>query len=171
MLHTDRLVMMPLGPDDLDEAAALYADPDVMRYVAGGVIDRAATGERLDRVAEGWRSNGHGPWAIRDSTTGAFLGEGGIQRLAVDVAIETEATVAFGYTLSRRSSGKGYATESGEAMLRDAWDRFDWPVIHALVTTDNLTSQKALRRLGFKKRSRIDHDDRPHQLWTLDRPG
>ena len=72
-LHTERLVLLQLGPADLDETAALYGDPEVMRDVAGGMKDRAQTAEMLEKVAESWRVRGYGLWAIRDSASGASI--------------------------------------------------------------------------------------------------
>ena len=164
--------MLPLGPADLDETAALYGDPEVMRYIASGVEDRASTAAILDRVAATWKKHGFGLWAIRDATTGAFLGEGGLQPMPDLTAPATVvAAVDFGYTFCRRSWGHGYAGEAGAAILNDAWTRFDGPEVHALVTTDNIASQKVLRKLGFKKGPRITHHERAHQLWAATRPG
>lgn len=171
-LHTERLVLLPLGPADLDETAALFADPEVMRYVAPGVMDRATTAELLEAAARSWRTGGYGPWAIRDATTGAFLGEGGLRPFPEELDpadLEAGPEVEFGYTFCRRSWGQGYAIEAGEVMLQDAWTRYRGSVIHAIVTSDNLPSQKVLRRLGFTNVGRLVHLDRPHQLWAITR--
>ena len=161
--------MLPLGPGDLDETAALYGDPEVMRHVAAGIMNRATTSETLEQVERTWHEDGYGLWAIRDAETGAFLGEGGLQPgpNLEDVGIDVE--VEFGYTMCRRSWGHGYATEAAEAILADAWTRFRGREIHAVVTSDNLPSQKVLRKLRFKKRRNVDHHDRPHQLWSVER--
>lgn len=168
-LRTGRLVLLPLGPADLDETAALYSDDEVMRHVAGGTRDRASTAESLKAAADCWRNKGWGPWAIRDATTGAFLGEGGLQPTSHHG--ETEGTIEadFGYTLCRRSWGKGYAAEAGEVMLADAWRRYDGSVIHAVVTPDNTESQKVLRKLGFSRTGTITLAGETHQLWAADR--
>ena len=42
-LRTKRLVLLPLGSADLDEAAALFADARVMVHVDGGTRDRSPT--------------------------------------------------------------------------------------------------------------------------------
>jgi RimJ/RimL family protein N-acetyltransferase len=172
-LHTERLVLLPLGPADLDEAAALFADPEVMRFVADGAMDRSATAKWLEDVARSWRSRGFGLWAIRDAATGAFLGEGGLQTFPGALSLpdlEVDPEVDFGYTFCRRSWGQGYSIEAGEVMLEDAWRRYRGSVIHAIVTSDNIPSQKVLRKLGFARVERLEHLDRPHQLWAVTRP-
>ena len=166
-LRTERLVLLPLGPADLDEAAALYSDEAVMRYVDGGTRDRATTAHLLEANERCWKSDGWGLWAIRNAETGAFLGEGGLQRLT-DV---TGAQGDFGYTISRRNWDKGIATEAGNAILYDAWRRFPGDQIHALVHPDNSASGAVLRKLGFR---RLD-DELIHgleqQVWEIQRLG
>ena len=171
MLHTERLVMIPLSAADLDEVAALYGDPEVMRFVVDGVMDRSTTAVVLDDVTESWRRHGYGLWAIRDATTGAFLGEGGLQRAPPLEGVDVDVDVEFGYTFCRRGWGRGIATEAGTAMLRDAWVRCDGPEIHALATSDNLASHAVLRTLGFTRVARFVHHGRPHQLWAAERGG
>jgi RimJ/RimL family protein N-acetyltransferase len=174
-LRTERLVLLPLGPADLDETAALHSDPEVMRFVASGVVGRAATADRLEAVAERWQIHGYGLWSIRDAATGAFLGEGGLQRFSwpddIGCDVPSEVDVEFGYTLCRRAWGIGYASEAGTAMLDDAWGRYPGSDIHAFVTADNLQSQKVLDKLGFTRL--LDHmafEGRSHQLWLAARP-
>ncbi len=170
-LRTERLVMIPLSAADLDETAALYGDPDVMQFVAGGVMDRPTTAAVLGDAAESWKHHGYGLWAIRDASTGAFLGEGGLQRSPPLDGVDTDVAVDFGYTLCRRGWGNGYATEAGQALLQDAWERYDGPEIHALVTSDNLPSHEVLRKLRFTRVARLMQHDRAHQLWAVERPG
>ena len=174
-LRTERLVLLPLGPADLDETAALHSDPEVMRFVAAGVMGRAATADRLEAVAECWRVQGYGLWSIREAATGAFLGEGGLQRFSRPDGdgcdVPSEVDVEFGYTFCRRGWGRGYASEAGTVMLDDARGRYRGSDIHALVTADNLQSQKVLDQLGFTRV--LDHiafDGRSHQLWLAARP-
>ena len=59
-LFTDRLVLMPLGPADLDEVAALLADPEVMRHVDGGMRSRPETADLLASAERNWKK-----WMIR----------------------------------------------------------------------------------------------------------
>ncbi|MFB3738883.1 MAG: GNAT family N-acetyltransferase [Candidatus Velamenicoccus archaeovorus] len=41
-LETDRLTLRAFAPDDLDDVAAMYADPEVVRFIGDGT---AATRE------------------------------------------------------------------------------------------------------------------------------
>lgn len=165
-LLTDRLVMIPLGPGDLDEIAALYADAEVMRHVAEGVRTRPETAETLAAAEKNWKTQGWGLWAIRDSTTGGLVGEGGLQPLH-DV---DGASVDFGYTLGRRHWGKGIATEAGEIMLADAWTRYEGDTIHAVVDPDHLASQAVLKKLRFRRQGRQMVGATEQDVWAIRRP-
>ena len=164
-LRTQRLVLLALGPGDLDEAAALYGDEAVMRYVDGGTRDRPTTSHLLEANARCWKSDGWGLWAVRDAETGAFLGEAGLQRLT-DVA---GAQVDYSYTISRRNWDKGIDTEAGNAILYDAWDRYRGDQIHAIVHPDDTGRAAVLRKLGFRlEGSRLIHGIEQH-VWEVQR--
>ena len=53
--------------------------------------------------------------------------------------------------VSRRNWQKGIASEAGNAILFDAWERFDGTQIHALVDPDNEAGGPMLRHLGFRR--------------------
>jgi len=145
-LRTERLVLLPLGVGDLDEAAALFGDEAVMRYVDGSIRDRRTTSHLLEANERCWKSEGWGLWAVRDAETGAFLGEAGLKRLT-DV---DGAQVEYGYTISRRQRDTGVATEAGNALLYDAWSRYLGDQIHAIVHPDDTDRGAVLRKLGFR---------------------
>jgi RimJ/RimL family protein N-acetyltransferase len=165
-LLTERLVLIPLGPGDLDEVAALYGDPEVMRHIDGGIRTRAATADALAAAERNWERRGWGLWAIRDATTGGLVGEGGLQPLD-DV---NGAAIDFGFTLGRRHWGKGLATEAGAAILADAWDRYDGDQLQAIAHTDNGPSKAVLKKLGFHHLDNRTVDEEIQEIWALDRP-
>lgn len=166
-LRTKRLVLLPLGPADLDEAAAVFGDPRVMAHIDGGTRDRATTAHLLEANQRCWKAEGWGLWAIRDATSGAFLGQTGLQRIT-DLAA---ATAEFSIIVSRRSWGKGVAAEAANAVLYDAWDRFDGAEIHALVHPDNSPGGAILRRLGFRRQEDELTRGETLQIWQVQRLG
>lgn len=165
-LLTERLILIPLGAADLDEVAALYGDPEVMRHVGSGIKSRAETADALADTERNWKKRGWGLWAIRNATTGGLVGEAGLQPID-DV---DGATIDFGFTLGRRHWGRGIATEAGTAILADAWNRCDEHRIHAIAHADNAASLAVLKKLGFHHlRNRMVHDE-IQEIWALDRP-
>jgi ribosomal-protein-alanine N-acetyltransferase len=111
-LLTPRLELRALRPDDLDALAAIYADPEVMRYIRGGVVEGLRTRKQpsasIDAYAEEWAQHGYGVWAVMDRTDSQLIGVCGF----VDHA-------EFGYIFARASWGRGIATEAARPRRRD----------------------------------------------------
>ena len=84
---------------------------------------------------------------MRDASSGAFLGQGGLQRITE----LQDADVEFSMIIGRRSWQKGVATEAANAILFDAWERFGGSQIHALLHPDNTAGGPFLRRIGFRR--------------------
>ena len=69
-LRTERLVLRPLRESDLDALAAIYADPQTMRYL-GGPRTRDHTSTGLEWMIAAHRDQGFGLWAttlVEDAT-------------------------------------------------------------------------------------------------------
>lgn len=50
VLRNPRLTLRPFIPEDLDEGAAMYADPEVVRFIGDGTTAmRAGSADRLER--------------------------------------------------------------------------------------------------------------------------
>jgi len=154
-----------LGTADLDEIAALFADAEVMRHVAGGVMTRPETNETLLACEQSWQTNGWGRWAIRDAATGGLLGEGGL----TPTTVIDGAAVDFGFTLGRRGWGTGFATEAGATIIDDAWNRYGGDLIHATLTPDNTSGSSLLRQLGFTLTGVRTAEGQAHQIWVISR--
>jgi len=159
--------MLPLSTADLDEAAAMLGDPRVMRYVDGGTRDRANTTRALEANERCWAANGWGLWAIRDVTSGAFVGQAGLQ----PVTEIHGATAEFSIIVSRRSWGTGVATEAGHAIVFDAWQRYSGSEIHAVVHPDDPASGPLLRKLGFRLQDEGLIGGEMVQVWHIQRLG
>jgi RimJ/RimL family protein N-acetyltransferase len=109
-LETPRLVLRRFTPADVDNLVSLNADPDVMRFLTGGIpTGRDEIENELLPAFLGYyeRCDGYGFWAAIEKRTGEFLGcfyltpqEGG----APD-------EVELGFRLRKSAWGKGYATE------------------------------------------------------------
>jgi RimJ/RimL family protein N-acetyltransferase len=99
-LLTPRLELRAFRADDLDALAAIYADPEVMRYIRGGVAEgprtREQTAASMDACAEEWAQHGYGVWAVVDRSNSHLRGVCGF----VDRA-------EIGYIFGRASWGEG----------------------------------------------------------------
>ena len=76
-LETDRLVLRRFSLADVDNLVNLDADPDVMRYVTGGIPTsrEEIQDEFLPAFLDYYqRYEGYGFWAAIEKATGEFLG-------------------------------------------------------------------------------------------------
>ena len=161
-IETERLLLRPMELDDLDEFAALHADPDVARFVHP--MDREEARLRLHRDRREWRERGHGLFAVLDLRGGAFLGRCGLKRWPQFG--ETEV----GWALRHDAWGHGYATEAGGACLEWAFAQLDVPYVTAMIAPGNARSRRVAERLGFTRLREDTLLGDPVVVHSLDRP-
>jgi ribosomal-protein-alanine N-acetyltransferase len=143
-LETDRLRLSPIAAEDLDAVAALYADPDVMRFIGlRAPLTREQTRERLDFMIGQWREHGFGMWAVLRKADGAFVGRCGLRTLDDTTEIE------LGYTLAKAYWGQGYATEAARAVVRHAFDVLKLERLVAIADPANAASINVMKKLGM----------------------
>ena len=142
-IETARLRLRMFRPADLDDLAKLFADPDVMRYVADGKpAGREDARKALDSIIQHWRRHGFGRWAVEDKATREFVGFGGLRSL-------------FGmsevvYHFATAHSGKGFATELATASLRYGFEEHRFDSIVAIAKPDNAASIHVMEKLGMR---------------------
>jgi RimJ/RimL family protein N-acetyltransferase len=141
LVETRRLRLRPMEIGDLDELAALHADPEVSEFIRP--LDRAAARERLRRDEVEWSERGHGLLAVLDRRHGAFLGRCGLKYWPQFG--ETE----LGWALRRDAWGRGYATEAARACAEWGFSRLDVPYLTAMIHPDNVRSVRVAERLGL----------------------
>ncbi len=140
-IETERLLLRPIGPDDLDDFVALHADPEVTRFIRP--LDHAAAAERLRRDELEWRERGHGMLAIVNLEGGAFLGRCGLKHWPQ--FDETE----LGWALRSSAWGQGFATEAARACVGWGFSEFDLPYLTAMISPGNTRSIRVAKRLGL----------------------
>lgn len=141
MIETERLLLRPMAPGDLDAFIALHAEPEVTRFIRP--LGRAAAEERLRKDEREWRERGHGMLAVLDVGGGAFLGRCGLKHWPQ--FDETE----LGWALKRTAWGRGYATEAARACTEWGFSTLDVPYLTAMINAENARSIKVAERLGL----------------------
>ena len=159
--------MRPFTASDSDAIHAVYADPEVMRYVGHGAHRTTAeTARALRGYADALRTRGYGFVAVVERSTGALVGDAGLHPLA-----GRGPDVELGYTLARAAWGRGYATEMGAALVAHAFEALGMPRVMAQVEPDNVASRHVLEKLGMTERGVRLAYGRPHLLYAVDREG
>ena len=141
-IETARLRLRLFTPDDLDDLALIYSDPDVVRYMgAGNPATREETATALASIIRHWRRNGFGRWAVVDKVTCRLIGYGGLRNL--------DGVPELVYLLAKSHWGFGLATEIGQACFRFGFRERGFESIVALVKSDNGASKRVLEKLGM----------------------
>ena len=140
-----------LRPWDLGDAGAAlgaYGDPEVARWLAPA-MDRIGDADAMRLVLQGWVAEDQqlitpaGRWAIERRDDGEVLGGATLLPLPPDEEYEV------GWQLRRDAWGHGYATETGLALARWAFDQGIEQVI-ALVRPANARALAMVRRIGME---------------------
>lgn len=164
-LETQRLRLRPLRADDFEDYAALYADPEVLRYLGSGSEpwDRGRAWRHMAFVKGHWDFTGTGMWVVEHKETGAFLGMTGF------AAPEDWPGFELAWILARRWWGHGYATEGARAALDHAFTVLKKDRVISLIHPENRASIRVAERIGERLQGRILHFGREMLCYGLDR--
>ncbi|MFO1106893.1 MAG: GNAT family N-acetyltransferase [Amaricoccus sp.] len=144
-LATDRLILRPWEPRDLEPFAALNADPAVMRFFPQ-VLTREESDAMVNRLAERWLREGICFGVAERRGDGAFVGMVG---LAPVTSGPHQGSVEIGWRLARPMWGQGYATEAARAWLAEGFVTLGLPEIVAFAVPGNLPSRAVMGRIGM----------------------
>jgi RimJ/RimL family protein N-acetyltransferase len=148
-LQTDRLTLRRFTEADEDDLVELDSDPEVTRYVTGGIpTSRDEVRSRiLPTLLDCYvRFGGLGFWAAEERATGRFLGwfhfRPGKHR-------PDEAEIELGYRLRRPAWGKGYATEGSRGLIDKGFTELGVERVVAETMAVNLGSRRVLEKSGL----------------------
>ena len=162
-LATLRLTLTAHAADDLDDAAAMWADPAVYAMIGGQPRAREDVWIRLLRSIGQWTLFGYGAWVVRETETGRFAGEIGLieARRVIDPAIDAPE---MGWALASHAQGKGYAREALDAVL--AWsDAHGIGRTMCIIDPGNAPSIRLAGKIGYRPLARGTYHDRPIDLY------
>jgi ribosomal-protein-alanine N-acetyltransferase len=144
IIETKRTILRLFRDGDLAALCALHRDPNVMRFIGGGVrkteddvaIDLAGYVEHQD-------THGYSRWAINCRADNAFVGRAGFLYLPDTDEID------LGYTLHRKYWGQGVASEIALALA--AWARENLPIhkVIGMAAPANVASIRVLQKAGM----------------------
>jgi RimJ/RimL family protein N-acetyltransferase len=166
-LETARLRLRPFTAADHDAIHAVYADPEVMRYVGHGAHRALAeTVRALRGYADALAARGYGFVAVVERSSGVVVGDAGLHPLA-----GRGPDVELGYTLARAAWGRGYGTEAAGALRDHAFAVLGVPRVMAQVEPANLASRHVLEKVGMTVVGERVTYGRPHLVYAEERPG
>lgn len=149
-VETERLQLRLFKPDDLDELAVIFGDPEVVRHLGSGKpAPREETETALRSIIRHWEIYGFGRWAAIHKPTQRLIGYCGLRNY--------HGTPELVYLLARQHWGMGLATEMARAALRYGFEERGFERIIAMAKIENVASQHVMRKIGmsFQERAMI----------------
>ncbi len=163
-LETERLILRPVCTNDLDDLASLYSDPEVVKYLATGVLTKAEVKQKLDLMVEHWQKHGYGVWALIHKTDGRFIGRCGIGHFHELDAVE------LAYTLAKPYWGCGLACEAARAAILFGFDQLGLPRVVAYARKENIASQRVMAKIGMTYREDTQYAGKDAVVYTIENP-
>jgi RimJ/RimL family protein N-acetyltransferase len=146
-LETPRLLLREWRSEDREAFAVLNGHPEVMRYLGGVPLTRAASDALADRIAQHFEEHGFGLWAVEvkgESSMAGFIG------LAFPHFLpEVMPTVEVGWRLAHEVWGRGLATEGASECLRYAFGPLALGEVCSIHLPDNIASRRVMEKLGM----------------------
>ncbi len=143
--ETPRLILRQLTLDDIDDLAAIYADPVVMRFFDGTYTHEITKQWLEERVFECYEKKGWGLWATIYKMNNKLIGRCGLIPQIVDGLEEVE----IGYLLAKEYWGMGLATEAACISRDYGWEKLQANRLISLIAPDNIASQKVAKKVGL----------------------
>jgi RimJ/RimL family protein N-acetyltransferase len=168
ILTTARLTLRAHAAGDLDECAAMWADPMVTRYIGGKALSREEVWTKLLRYRGHWAVLGFGFWVVQETTSGRFAGEVGLADFKRDIQPSLDGSPEAGWVLASWAHGQGFATEAVRAV--HGWSERHLPSARTfcVVHPANLASIRVAEKCGYRECARTTYKGDP--VTVFERP-
>ena len=146
-LETERLILRPFAPEDAEQMYANWAsDPEATRFLTWKPhANVEVTRQFLEYRASQYEKPDYYGWAITLKDTGEVVGDISIVHLE-----EEKRLGEFGWVLSRKCWGQGYAPEAARAVIDHLIDTVGFRRIQAVHDLQNPKSGRAMIKSGMR---------------------
>ena len=164
MIETPRLLLRPIEAADFDAFTAIYADPEVTRFIGqGSALTPEAVADLLERRMKDYERQGYGVLAVVEKATGRLIGRCGLVHWEIDGRDELEV----GYIFARSAWGRGYATEAARAVRGLALGPLRRRRLISLIRYGNEASVRVAEKLGMTHERDVDFQGQVARLFSL----
>lgn len=143
-LETERLLLRRWEPTDFDVYAAMYAEAEVMRFLAadGRPMSRFDAWRSLSTQVGHWYLRGFGMFAVVERASGNLIGRIGPWQP------EGWPDFEIGWTLRSAYWGHGYATEAVKSCITYSFTELGRSHLISVIDPDNIRSIRVAERVG-----------------------
>ncbi len=142
-VETERLLLRTWEEDDAALVAPIYAKPDVMAFIPGGVWSADRTARAIARMRELDVEQGFGFYPIVLKELGKIIGHCGLGFL------EQTPEIEVAYILDSAYWGQRYASEAARAIIAHAFSKLQIARIVAVAFPENVRSIGVMRAVGM----------------------
>ncbi|MFD4658272.1 GNAT family N-acetyltransferase [Kitasatospora sp. NPDC058444] len=160
---TERLLLRPFTPDDVDDLYAYQSLPDVARYLYRPPLTREQCTQTLTRRAAGtaWAEDGDAlAVAVCPVGEAKVVGE-----VTLKLASARACQAEIGWTFNPAYSGRGYATEAARATAELAFAELGVHRLFARLDVLNAGSVRVCERLGMRREAHLVENDLDEDRW------
>jgi RimJ/RimL family protein N-acetyltransferase len=148
-LETERLRLRGHGVGDLADCAAIWSEPDVVRYTIREPSSPQRTWLRMLGYRGHWALLGFGYWAVEEKRSGRCIGELGFADFKRPLTLSLDGMPELGWVLAPWAQGKGYATEALQAVVAWGDQQFLSRRTVCIIHRDNHRSFRLAAKLGY----------------------
>ena len=150
ILETERLWLRAHRIGDFVHCAAMWADPEVTRYIGGKPATEEEVWARFLRYIGHWSLLGFGYWVVEEKATGNFAGEMGFADYKRDLPA-LKGFPEIGWAIVSQAKGKGYATEGVRAVVAWGDAHFGAAPTACIIHPENLASIRVAEKCGYRE--------------------
>jgi ribosomal-protein-alanine N-acetyltransferase len=164
LFETERLAFRLLTPADTDDLAALYSDPEVMRYFEG-VRTRDQAAAQIETSLRMYDEIGYYFWATIHKEDDRFIGRCGL----LPQTIEGNAEVEVAYMLSSKFWHRGLGTEAASGVKEHAFSTHKLSRLISLIDPRNKASIRVAEKNGMHFVKNVRHDGFMDRMYAVER--
>jgi RimJ/RimL family protein N-acetyltransferase len=162
--ETRRVLLRCFHVADLDAMAAVFGDPEVMRFGPGPQSREWVQGWLRGCLEDYYHKWGFGLWAVVGKADRRVIGYCGLTRFD---DIDGRPEIEIGYRLAREFWGRGLATEAAGAVRDHALGVLVLPRLVAIIDAQNEASLRVATKIGLRYEKTVLFRANPRQLYAI----
>jgi RimJ/RimL family protein N-acetyltransferase len=166
VLETYRLILRGHRLDDFAQCAAMWADPQVTRYIGGQPLTEEEVWSRLLRYVGHWAWMGFGYWVAEQKETGNLVGEIGFADYKRDLEPSLKGVPEIGWVLASHAHGRGYATEAVRAVVAWGDTHFSSARTVCIIAPENAASIRVAVKCGYRELKATSYKGQPTLMFV-----
>ncbi|WP_395047957.1 GNAT family N-acetyltransferase [Flavobacterium sp.] len=167
ILETERLILRPLELSDVDGFFIMNNNPNVNFYLRNPIKSKIEAKLYIQKIINEYQKNSIARFAVILKETDKLIGFSGLK---FRNTLENNHINFYdlGYRFSEEHWHKGFASESSLAWLDYGFNTMKLSTIHACALSDNLGSNKVLKKIGFEFTNQYVANNSIHNWYKID---